>query len=72
MPTRQLTIEPLTGSIGAVVGGLDLTVPLPDDVVATVRALHGSERLREMRRTGRALVDGRGAERVVAALERLR
>jgi len=44
----------------------------PDDAVATVSALRGSERLREMRRTGPALVDGRGAERVVAALEALR
>jgi len=49
-----------------------MTVASPDDVVATVGALHGSERLREMRRTGRALVDGRGAERVVTALEALR
>lgn len=49
-----------------------MTVASPDDAVATVRALRGSERLREMRRTGRALVDGRGAERVVTALEALR
>ena len=35
-------------------------------------ALRGSDRLREMRRTGPALVDGHGAERVAAALEALR
>ena len=44
----------------------------PDEAVATVRALLGSRRLREMRRTGPALVDGYGAERVAAALEALR
>jgi UDP-2,4-diacetamido-2,4,6-trideoxy-beta-L-altropyranose hydrolase len=44
----------------------------PDDAVATVRGLLDSQRLRQMRRTGPALVDGRGAERVVAALEALR
>jgi spore coat polysaccharide biosynthesis predicted glycosyltransferase SpsG len=44
----------------------------PDDAVAAIRALRGSDRLQEMRRTGRALVDGRGAERVAAALEALR
>jgi taurine dioxygenase len=37
MPTRQLTIEPLTGSIGAVLRGVDLTAMLSDDVVADVR-----------------------------------
>ena len=37
MPTRQLTVEPLTGSIGAVLHGVDLTAPLSDDVVADVR-----------------------------------
>lgn len=41
----------------------------PDDVVAAVGALHGSDRAREMHRAGPALVDGLGAERVARALE---
>jgi spore coat polysaccharide biosynthesis predicted glycosyltransferase SpsG len=49
-----------------------MAMATPDDAVATVSALRGSDRLREMRRTGPALVDGRGAERVAAALEALR
>lgn len=42
-----------------------------DDVVAAVGDLHGSDRLRAMRRAGPALVDGRGAERVARVLEEL-
>ncbi len=44
----------------------------PDDAVAAVGRLQGSERLRKMHRAGPVLVDGRGAERVATALEALR
>jgi len=46
--------------------------PEPDELVAQVRALHGDPERREaMASRGRALVDGRGAERIAHAIRRL-
>ena len=36
-PYRQITVEPVAGACGAVVGGLDLAHDLPDEAVAEVR-----------------------------------
>jgi taurine dioxygenase len=36
-PTGNITIQPITGNIGAVIGGIDLRAPLSADAVAVVR-----------------------------------
>jgi taurine dioxygenase len=39
MPRSDLVIEPLTGTIGAVVSGVDLADPQPDEVIERIREL---------------------------------
>jgi taurine dioxygenase len=35
--TSSIDVEPLTGTLGAIIGGVDLTEPLSDDIISDVR-----------------------------------